>query len=287
MNVQPNIINIKTQITQNKPSFKAAPVTTANPAEQNPGNKHLLKEQVGSAVCASLGVATALALISKRQGFSLNPKRILNTRINDWAIFKITNKDKNNGKVLDFQAKEILTLGAGSVAGGLVAGAIYDKKENFKYKCYEAISQMIGDISIPLAFVAGPATIYKKFETLASKETKHLTLQKLAKTIDKNKFLRVMCPTVTTGIPLGLGILTGNKVSNWINGQLQGEEQQRGIRATDFAPHIDDVCMAVSIMAEKGPIPDIISKFVPVALTVAGIETSKAKPQKPTVEQKS
>ena len=43
-----------------------------------------------------LGVATALALISKRQGFSLNPKDIANSKVKDWAIFRIYNKKHNS-----------------------------------------------------------------------------------------------------------------------------------------------------------------------------------------------
>ena len=38
-------------------------------------------------------------------------------------------------------------------------------------------------------------------------------------------------------------------------------------------------------MAEKGPIPDIISRLVPIALTIAGIETGTAKTKDVTPKQ--
>ncbi|MDO4975408.1 MAG: hypothetical protein Q4E61_03740, partial [Alphaproteobacteria bacterium] len=72
------------------------------------------------------------------------------------------------------------------------------------------------------------------------------------------------------------GIIAGNKVSNKLNEHVHGVKQERGIRITDFAPHIDDVCLAITLMADKSPVGDIVSKFVPIALSVAGIETGSA-----------
>ncbi len=241
-------------------------------------NNEELKSKLGIATTSALGVASAVALIAKRQGFSLNPSKIAKTPIKDWAIFKITDKNRPNENILTLKTPQILTIGAGSVLGGLAGGAIFDKKENFHAKCAEAVSQFIGDISIPLGFVALPTMLYKNFEGLATKETKHLKLQAASKFIQGNKFLRILCPTIVSGVSLATGIVTGNRVSNKINEKVYGEKQDRGIRITDFAPHLDDVCLAITLMAEKSPVGDIISKFVPVALTVAGIETGTAKP---------
>ncbi|MBR6098957.1 hypothetical protein IKP85_04350 [bacterium] len=88
-----------------------------------------------------------------------------------------------------------------------------------------------------------------------------------------------MCPTVVGGTSLFFGIIAGNKISNRINKHFSGQDVSRGIRATDFAPHLDDVCLAITLMADKSPVGDIISKFVPIALTVAGVETGTANPQ--------
>jgi len=241
--------------------------------------KSQLRVQVGTAISSALGVTGAVALIAKRQGFSLSPSRIKSTPIKDWAIFKITDKNKPKEKVMKFGWAEIMTLGIASVTGGLIGGGLLDKKENFKTKCYEAVSQLIGDITIPLSFVALPTLYYKKFEDLANNsETKHLKLQKASKFIQSNKFLRIASATLVSGSSLAVGIIAGNKVSNKLNAHFSGEKVDRGIRLTDFAPHLDDVCLAITLMAENSPFGDIISKFVPVALTVAGIETGTANP---------
>lgn len=239
-------------------------------------NEQSNKVKIGTGVTSVLGVAAATALIAKRQGFSLSPSRIAKTPVKDWAIFKITDKNRPDETVMKFKAPQILTMGIGSVLGGLFGGALFDKKENFPAKCSEAVSQFIGDISIPLMFVAGPTALYKKFEDLSSKETKHLGLQNASKFVNGNKILRVLCPTVVSGASLATGIIAGNKVSNKINEKVHGVKQDRGIRLTDFAPHLDDVCLAITLMADKSPVGDIISKFVPVALTIAGIETGTA-----------
>lgn len=247
--------------------------------DPKPHHKHdKLKTQLGVAATSALGVTSAVALIAKRQGFSLSPSKIAKTPIKDWAIFKITDKNRPDEKILTLKTGQILTIGAGSVLGGLAGGAIFDKKENFPAKCAEAVSQFIGDISIPLGCVALPTILYKNFEELAKKETPHLKLQTASKFIQGNKILRILCPTVISGTSLAAGIIAGNKVSNKINEKVYGEKQDRGIRITDFAPHLDDVCLAITLMAEKSPVGDIISKFVPVALTIAGIETGKATP---------
>lgn len=242
----------------------------------NPHQKARKRVQTVSALSSALGVATTVAIIAKKQGFSLNPSRIARTPIKDLAIFKITDETRPNGRVLKLKAPQILGIGAGSVTGGLIGGSLVDKKENIPAKCSEAVSQFIGDISIPLAFVAGPTMLYKNFEELAQKQTSHLKLQNISKFIQGNKILRILCPTLVSGISLGAGILAGNKTSNIFNEHVHGVKQERGIRVTDFAPHLDDVCLAITLMADKSPVGDIISKFVPVALSVAGFETGTA-----------
>lgn len=244
--------------------------------EQSQEKRKEITVKTGAAISSALGVATAVALIAKRQGFSLNPKNIANTKIKDWAIFKITDKKRPDEKVMKFEWKEIMTMGTASVLGGLIGGGLLDKKENFSAKCSEALSQLLGDITIPLSFVALPTMMYKRFENLANANTTHTTIQNISKYITGNKVLKILCPTLVSGTSLAAGIIVGNKATNKLNEHLHGVKQERGIRLTDFAPHIDDVCLAITLMAEKSPFGDIVSKFVPVALTVAGIETGSA-----------
>ena len=260
-------------IQQIQNPIRMTPINTGNIEQSH--NKDL-KLKTAVAVTSAIGVASVVAGISKRQGFSLSPKVIKNTKIKDWAIFKIPNKNKPNDKILTFKWYDIMAMGAGSVLGGLVGGAIFDKKENFGAKCSEAVSQFLGDVSIPLGFVAVPTILYKKFENLAEATTKHTRLQNAAKFIKGNKLLKILCPVVISGSSLVAGIIAGNKVSNKLNERVHGVKQERKIRITDFAPHLDDVCLAITLMAEKSPFGSIVSKLVPVALTVAGIETGSA-----------
>lgn len=243
-------------------------------------NKTPTSVKIATAATSALGVATAVAVIAKKQGFSLSPSKIAKTKLKDWAIFKITDEKRPDEKVMKFAWKEIMSMGIGSVLGGLAGGAIFDKKENLPSKFQEAVSQFLGDITMPLSIVAIPTMIYKKFEDLADNvDTKQLKLKNISKYIKNNKVLRILCPTLVSGTSLAVGIITGNKVSNKLNEKVHGIKQERGIRATDFAPHLDDVCLAITLMADKSPVGDIISKFVPIALTVAGVETGTANPQ--------
>ena len=101
----------------------------------------------------------------------------------------------------------------------------------------------------------------------------------MSKFVTGNKILKILAPTIVSGSSLAGGIILGNKVSNKLNGRFSGEKVDRGVRLTDFAPHLDDVCLAITLMAENSPFGSIVSKFVPVALTVAGIETGTANPE--------
>ena len=253
--------------------------TPNNSGNKTERNSTPIKVQLGTAVTSALGVATAVAVISKKQGFSLNPTKIKQTPIKDWAIFKITDEKRPNEKIMKFGWKEIMGMGIGSVTGGLIGGAVFDKRENFKSKCQEAVNQILGDITIPLSFVALPTMLYKNFEELAKKPVDNSNLQKASKFIKGNKVLKILCPTLVSGTSLAAGIITGNKVSNKLNEHFSGKKTDRKIRITDFAPHLDDVCLAITLMAEHSPFGDIVSKFVPIALTVAGIETGRANPQ--------
>ena len=78
--------------------------------------------KAGAAISSLAGTGVALALIAKRQGFSLNPKVLKNTPVKDWAIFRIANKKDPDRKLLEIEEKEIFALAGGSVAGGLAGG---------------------------------------------------------------------------------------------------------------------------------------------------------------------
>ena len=91
-----------------------------------------------------------------------------------------------------------------------------------------------------------------------------------------NRTLSAIPATAMTLTALGAGIIAGNKVSNFINEKVYKQKVDRDIKATDFAPHVDDLCLAVSLIASESSIGNAISKLVPFALLVAGNEVGKA-----------
>ncbi len=229
------------------------------------------------AATSFIGMSTALALIAKRQGFSLNPKVIKETPIKDWAIFKIKN---NNGKApLRIEEAEILALASGSVTGGLVGGAIVDKK-NMKAKGREALTQIAGNVAVPVACVGATARLYNKYE----KQIKSVMPQ--VKTNGKksleflNKASKSLPAVAMTGVALAVGIKAGSAVTNFINEKLFGQTKHRDIKASDFAPHVDDLCLAITLMGAKDSIvAGSITRSVPLFLTVPGYQVGKAQEQ--------
>ena len=243
--------------------------------ETKPERKRFLKPV---AVLSSVaGMGTALALISKKQGFSLSPKVIARTPIRDWVIFKIANKNEPNRKLLELEEKEIIGLATGSVLGGLIGGGLYDRK-NFKAKLRESLTQMVGNVLIPVAFVGFASRRYKAHDTAlksAMPQFKNLKTSKFVGGV--NKFIQNIPAVGITGLALGLGIFTGSKVTNFINDKFFGQKEERKIKSTDFAPHVDDLCLAVTLMGSKNsPLASTITRTVPAFLSVPGYQVAKA-----------
>lgn len=236
-----------------------------------------------AAIGSLIGSGTTLALISKRQGFSLNPNTIKNTPIKNWAIFKIP-RIKSFADRAEFykrppikiEEKEILQIASGSVAGGLISGAMFDSK-NMKAKGREALTQLAGNVIVPVAFVGTAARLYSKFEDQIKSiiPTVNTHGKKTLRMV--NKFTRSMPAVAITGVALAGGIFTGSKVTNFINEKLFGQKFTRKIKTTDFAPHVDDICLAVTLMgSENSPLASTITRTVPLFLSVPGYQVGKA-----------
>ena len=78
---------------------------------------------------------------------------------------------------------------------------------------------------------------------------------------------------VTTLAALTGGIFAGNKVSNCLNEKVFHKKVDRNVKASDFAPHVDDIGMAVSLMADKSKTASFISRTIPLFLCVPGYQT--------------
>lgn len=227
-------------------------------------------------ITSALGVATAYALIAKKQGFSLSPKKIYETPIKDWSIIKLYNRNKPAEKLINIEEGEILALAGSSVAGGFIGGSLTDDKKNLKAKGREALNQMLGNVLIPVGCVSLASRVYKKIEPKIMLHIPQINgTTKLIKFA--NNTLKAVPMSIMTVVGLGTGIILGNKVSNFINEKLYHHKVERKIKGTDFAPHVDDLGMAVTLMAKKSKFSSAITNTVPFFLCVPGIQTGIAK----------
>lgn len=227
------------------------------------------------ALSSMAGMATVLGVVAKKKGFSLSPKKIYDSEIKDWAIFKYEPKDK----AIDFgDPRIIIGLASGSVAGGFVGGALVDKKSNFRAKKREVLNQILGNVLVPVGCVYLGSKIYEKY---ADKLKNMMPAFKNAKGVKKflNKCSKAVPQIVATFSFLGVGIFCGNRVSNYINEKLYHKKVNRNIKATDFAPHIDDICMATSMMDKTSNFGAKIGLVIPWALTVPGYQVGIAQEQ--------
>lgn len=222
---------------------------------------------------SALGMTPVLGFLAARKGFSLNPVRILKTPIKDWALLKY----KPQENAIQFKAPQIISVASGSVLGGFIGGAIVDDKSNLKPKKREVLSQLLGNVLVPVACVGTGAEIYTKYKdkiegTMPQIKNKSGRLVSTLNTISK-KIPNAAC----TFAFLGVGIYLGNKVSNLINDKLYHKKIERNIKATDFAPHVDDLCLAATMMNEESSFGSLLGRIIPLALLVPGYQTGIAR----------
>ena len=218
-----------------------------------------------------LGMTPVLAVMAKRKGFNLNPARLLKTNIKDWAIFKSQPKERS----IQFKAPQIMAVAAGSVAGGFIGGTLVDKKSNIKAKQRELLNQMLGNVAVPVACVGSGAYFYEKYADKIENFMPQIKSEKKPVKI-LNQVIKKVPNAVTTLGLLGVGIYLGNKVSNFINEIIYNKKVERNIKASDFAPHVDDLCMAMTMMNEDSIFASRIARIIPLALLVPGYQTGIA-----------
>jgi len=243
---------------------------THSPVRENNLNG---KQKAVILASSALGTVPVLGFLAHRKGFSLNPAKIIKTPIKDWALFKYKPLDK----VLEFDdPRPIIATAAGSVAGGFVGGAIVDDKSNFRAKKREVLNQLLGNVLVPIGCVWAGSKAYDKIsKTLVSMMPKINSTKKIAKVF--NAISENLPSSVATILSLGVGIIAGNRVSNEINERLYHKEVDRHIKASDFSPHVDDLCMATSMMNHGSLFASKIARVIPFALLVPGYETGTAR----------
>lgn len=229
------------------------------------------KVKAGVTATTVLAVAGAFAHVSKRQGFSLSPAAIRKTPVKDWAIFRLYNKDNPSKKLVELEGPQIVELATASVAGGLLGGVIFDDKKHVKAKLRESVNQLLGNVLVPIGSVWLASDLYKKYKTNILKFVPQIKEAGKGAALF-NKVLKAVPGSIATIASLGFGIYAGNKVSNFINEQIFNKKVDRQIKGTDFAPHVDDLGMAISLMSEKSKFSSFVQRIVPPFLCVPGIE---------------
>lgn len=210
--------------------------------------------KVGIYLTSITGVGAVMASVLAKKGFSLKITDVIKAKPKDWGLFKVLYKE-------DEIPQLVLKLAGGSVIGGLVGGAVFDKKENFNAKIREGIIQFVGNVTTPLVAVWGGMKLFKKVEP------------QILKHLPSNKVIKGIPGVLATLASLTAGIIGGNKVGNLINEKIFHVKDNRKIKLSDMSPHIDDLCVAVSIAGANFP---SIPRVIPLALLVAGVSTGLA-----------
>ena len=218
------------------------------------------------------GVGIVSAIIAKRQGFSLNPKVIFSQNPKNWAMLKIFNKKNPDAKLMEIEEKEILALAGGSALGGLAGGAVLDDKKYFKGKLRETVNQLLGNVLVPVICVSGVSHLYDKNKQAILSYVPQAPGFNSKGILYFNKFLKALPSAFLTVAGLGVGIVGGNKLSNFINEKIYHKHVERKIKKTDFAPHVDDLSMAVTLMADRSALSTAITRTVPGFLCVPGYQ---------------
>jgi len=212
---------------------------------------------------SAAGMVAGLALCGRRQGLN----------IFKWDEFK----------KLKIESVEILALATGSIIGGLAGGISVDRS-NKREKLRESLQQFVGNIIFPISFVMGANYLYDKVSD-------KLPVPKFNNKV-LNAVVKSLPPVLVTLFGLCAGILTGNKVANSMNNKLFKEKEDRDIKISDFAAHVDDTLLGASLVAQNltsssaaaqaasAAQPSVIgaaaSKLIPPALVIPGYVTGTA-----------
>lgn len=218
------------------------------------------KLKVGVFLTTLAGVVAAMAITLKGKGYSLKPKEFIKG-------LTTVKYDKENNEV----EKLVIKLALGSVGGGLIGGALLDKKENMQAKFREAVIQLVGNIGTPLACVAGGMRVFEHFEPKL-----HNAMEKLPESMKflKGKTAKKIPNVLASALCLLVGIFAGNKIGNTINKIVFKSDEKRTLKLTDMSPHIDDLGIATSfVVPPESAVGHVITRIIPAALMIAGFST--------------
>jgi len=193
------------------------------------------KKKAVVAATSAIGTLASMAVLAKRANKGSSYKNLFKNIASYW-------------KNIEFHDKEIITIGAGSCLGGLLGGYLVDKNpENRKAKRRETIMQ-IGNISIPILTVEACAKLTKKSKNIVK--------------------------TLAACGGLIAGVYLANVLMNTLSDAIFKNNNDRGVKATDFSAHVDDMVVAAEYISNH-PIIHGIARIIPVALMIPGNEVGK------------
>ncbi len=203
------------------------------------GNGYSSKDRAIVAATTAFGVAASCAILAKGAGYSLKPSKMFKNIKNSYL------------SKVEFLAKPIIGIGAGSCLGGLAGGYIIDKdSENRKAKRRETVMQ-IGNISIPILTVKYFNEIFEKYGKKAA--------------------------SAASIAGVFVGVFIANFLMNNLGNVIFNDKSgARKVKATDFSAHVDDMLAAATYIS-KDKIVHNIARIVPVALMIPGNEVGLKK----------
>ena len=233
-----------------------APVENCNSSEELSK-----KQKIGVGACVAMGVAGSLMLLAKLTktgSYSINPLKMFTGKLKDTYLMKA-----------EYKTGQIVTIGAGSILGGIIGGRIFGDKKDSNARVREGIVQ-IANISVPIATVELLSRLGNKFSERVMPNFYN------SKNFFKQAFSRM---PAAVGAMSGLmcGMYLGNKLSNKLNEKMFHKKDDRPIKMKDFSAHVDDIGVAATFVAPDNLLTKIISRLIPAALLVAGYETGTKK----------
>lgn len=188
-----------------------------------------------------LGVVIPTILIAKKQ----NPGLKLNSL-------------KSFGKAIDIEygLKEMLSVGLGGVAGGLLGGLVDRKEKNKLDKIEEATFQVM-NISLPAVLVSGTMKMCEKFKPL------------------NNVPARIISSIGCILIGANLAVVASNKLDDKFFDKYN-KDPERKFKKKDLIVHVDD--LIGTLILAKFPLADKlhVNKILPAIFAWSGYHVGEA-----------
>lgn len=236
-----NFNNIPPSPKQTFKNFKPSYTINHDIFKKQPIDKNTDKKvKLGVLSAAIISTLIALYGITKKKG--INPFKNFN-------LFK-----------QEIEPMDMLKITGLTVPTSLAVGIFLDNKENTIPKIKEGISQMVGNLIIPILLIN---ETLKFKDRINGKNFKNPVMKTLSKTHK----------AIYTAVSLVGGLLIGNIVANDINSCLFKEHKKRPLKLKDFSVHFDDICFATSLIFKGNKLGEYASLIIPATLLLSAYET--------------